>query len=309
MKLIDLSSLTVIFLASCVLVLTGDRIIPAPQVVTEVVANTLNNNRKLSDIPELNKNIDSFPVFSANAVYAWDENSASPLYEKNADLRVLPASTTKIMTALVSLEEYDLEKIVEVPVFRVEGQKINFAKAEKLTVRDLLDCTLMYSANDAAETLARIHPKGRDGFVQLMNKKAKELSLNNTNFVNPTGLDNYNQFSTPRDLVILSSYAMKNEVFSNIVGTKTKTVKSVDGKYVHEIKNINELLGKVDGVIGVKTGWTEEARENLVSMVYRNGRRVGIALLGSQDRFGETKELIDWIYKSYSWNKVSTPIF
>jgi D-alanyl-D-alanine carboxypeptidase len=137
-----------------------------------------------------------------------------------------------------------------------------------------------------------------------MNQKVRDLGLTNTNFVNPTGLDEPMHYSTARDLVRVSVEAMKNPVFAEIVGTKEKVVTSSDGKIVHKLKNINELLGEVDGVLGIKTGWTEGARENLVTYVDRNGQKILIALLGSQDRFGETKEMIDWLYGSYEWNDV-----
>jgi len=100
---------------------------------------------------------------------------------------------------------------------------------------------------------------------------------------------------------------MKNPEFANIVGTKEITVKSIDGKIVHKLANVNQLLGKVPGVLGVKTGWTESARENLVTYIERDNHKIMIAVLGSQDRFGETKELINWIFANYSWQEVRLP--
>ena len=113
--------------------------------------------------------------------------------------------------------------------------------------------------------------------------------------------------STARDLVRLSSVAIKNETFAQIVATKEEVVKSQDGKISHKLVNLNKLVGEVEGVLGVKTGWTENARENLVTYVDRGGHKVMIALLGSQDRFGETKELIEWIFKNYEWKEISYP--
>ena len=100
---------------------------------------------------------------------------------------------------------------------------------------------------------------------------------------------------------------MKNPLFSQIVGTKEKVVESYDGKIKHKLVNINELVGKVEGVLGVKTGWTQDARENLVTYIERDGSRVMIVLLASQDRFGETRELIDWIFENYEWREVTYP--
>ena len=138
-----------------------------------------------------------------------------------------------------------------------------------------------------------------------MNQKAKDLNLKNTHFVNPTGLDADNHYSTARDMTRLSEIAMQNEKFAQIVKTKEKIVRSVDGKFVHYLTNINKLLGSVDGVLGIKTGWTEEARENLVTYIQRGNKRIFIALLGSQDRFGETKELIDWVFANYEWKSLA----
>ena len=152
--------------------------------------------------------------------------------------------------------------------------------------------------------MAQNYTGGRELFIALMNKKAKDLGLTNSHFSNPVGLDSVDQYSTTKDLIIISKVAMNNPVFAKIVGTKEKLIKSVDGRFTHRLTNINRLLGEVDGVKGVKTGWTEIARENLVTYIERDNRKIMIAVLGSQDRFGETKELIDWIFTNYSWSKV-----
>jgi D-alanyl-D-alanine carboxypeptidase len=212
------------------------------------------------------------------------------------------------MTALVALDAYQLQDTIEVPNFWIEGQKLNLKAGSTYTVSDLLYAMLLYSANDAAEVLARHYPGGRGAFIAQMNTKAQTLSLMNSHFMNPVGLDQAGHYSTARDMVRLSMIAMDNPVFSTIVSTKEKTITSVDGTQVHVLRNINQLLGTVDGVMGVKTGWTEEARENLVTYVTRGNKHVHIALLGSQDRFGETTELITWLFSSYSWKPVSLPL-
>ena len=150
--------------------------------------------------------------------------------------------------------------------------------------------------------LAGNYPGGRDVFIAAMNIKAKELGLKNTLFINPSGLDSDGQLTTSTDLIRASAYAIKNPEFARIVATKAITVKSVDEKYVHNLKNINRLLGEVDGVKGIKTGYTEGAMENLVTYVERDGRRIMTAVLGSKDRFGESKNLIEWIFANYTWN-------
>lgn len=246
-----------------------------------------------------------FPTLSAQGVLAVDLDSGVPLYEKNSDAPLFPASTTKIITALVALDTYQLDSVLTVgKEINVDGQKMGLFVGEKMSVQDLLYGLLVYSANDAAETLAVNHPEGYGAFIAAMNAKAKALSMKNTYFDNPVGLDGNSQRSTARDLILASGVAMRNPQFARIVSTTEIVVNDETGKFSHYLKNLNKLLGAVPGVVGVKTGWTESARENLVTYVVRDNKRVMIALLGSQDRFGETKELIDWIYGNYEWQTV-----
>ena len=260
-------------------------------------------NKAHSDLPVLKESA-KYPILSAQSVMAVDLTSGVTLYEKDPNKALLPASTTKIVTALVALDTYDPEQVLKVGKVAVEGQKMGLVTNEKIKFIDLLNGLLIYSANDAAEVLASNHPGGRELFIALMNKKVKDLGLNNTHFNNPTGLDNGAQYSTTRDLIVVAKYSMENPFFAEIVGTKEKIVKSVDGKITHKLINRNKLLGSVEGVKGVKTGWTENARENLVVYVERNNRKVITVVLGSSDRFGETKELIEWIYDNYKWEEV-----
>jgi len=149
--------------------------------------------------------------------------------------------------------------------------------------------------------LANNFPGGRDLFISKMNLKAKEIGLTDSFFVNPAGLDGENQFTTAKDLVKASEHVIQNSYLAEVVAQEKVKVTSVDGKFVHKLTNINELVGKVDGVLGVKTGWTENAHENLVTYINRDNKKIMIALLGSEDRFGETEKLIDWIFDNYSW--------
>lgn len=270
-------------------------------------------SKNFAPAPIIKENSD-FPVISAQAALAVDMNSGISLYEKNPDTALLPASTTKIITALVALDSYPLDSVLKVGNLKIVGQKMGLAFGEEMRVEDLLYGLLVFSANDAAEVLAQgycaprslgeVGSCGRDAFITAMNAKAKELSMDNTRFYNPAGLDGNGQETTAKDLVRASEVAMRDPEFAKIVATKEIVVKDVLGQKIHRLRNINELLGKVQGVMGVKTGWTENARENLVTYLERDGHKVMIALLGSQDRFGETKELIDWIFANYSWKPV-----
>jgi D-alanyl-D-alanine carboxypeptidase len=299
-SLLFLSLLSFVFVASVALVLS----VPKTNYRTETTVSAA----AFAPLPVISKEA-SFPIISAQAALAIDMDSQVSLYEKRADSPYLPASTTKIITALVAMEYYPLNLVIKVPEFRVEGQKMGLIAGEEMKVEDLLYGLLVYSANDAAEVLALNFPGGRELFIVAMNLKAKELGLAHSKFSNPAGLDDGDgHVTTAKDLIRVSEIAMKNSLFAKIVGTKEKTVTSTNGRIVHKLKNINELLGNVDGVMGVKTGWTENARENLVTYIERDGHKVMIALLGSQDRFGETRELIDWIFASYSWQEVKPPL-
>ena len=295
-----LMMLSFVFIASTALVL-GSKEINIVKKATKVLAET---ERSFTPIPISLENA-KFPVVSAQAVLAIDLESGISLYEKNPNLPFLPASTTKIVTALVSLDAYPLDSVLKVGNVRIVGQKMGLYIGEEMRARDLLYGLLVYSANDAAEVLAQNYPGGRDAFILAMNKKAQDLSMINSNFINPTGLDGNS--ATARDLLRVSEVAMRDPVFAKLVSTKEITVKDVTGKSSYRLRNINELLGEVPGVMGVKTGWTENARENLVTYMERDGHKIMIVVLGSQSRFGETKELIDWIFTNYKWESVQLP--
>jgi len=244
------------------------------------------------------------PSLSAKGALVVDAGSGRVLHEKAPDTPLLPASTTKIMTALVSLEAYGPGDVLTVKNVNIPGQRVKLVPGEQITADALLYGLLVFSGNDAAEALADNYEGGREAFVRRMNEIAEALGLENTHFKNPTGFDHPEQVSTARDMIKLSVHAMKNPKFAEIVGTEQITVESVDGELVHRLENLNLLLGDVEGVLGVKTGWTEAAQENLVTLVERDGRKVFVVVLGSLDRFGETRKLIDWVYGSHEWVQV-----
>jgi len=257
-------------------------------------------------LPVLKEGV-SFPTVSAKSVFAIDMTSGRMLFEKMPDRPHLPASTTKMITALVSLDYYPQDMVLEVGNLNIDGQKMNLFYGEKMRVKDLLYGLLVHSANDAAEVLAQNYPGGREMFVFSMNHKARELGLDNTYFVNPQGFDGEGQKTSARDLARVAVYLMQNPVTAEMVGTKEVEVTSIDGLNSHQLVNINKLIGEVDGVMGVKTGWTENAQENLVTYVERDGIKVIIALLSSQNRFDDTKAIIDWIFENYEWKEIDYP--
>lgn len=241
------------------------------------------------------------PLLTAQAGLVVDVPSGVVVYAKNENLPLLPASTTKIMTALVALDYYSPEQILEVPLVSWEGQDIKLVPGEKITVENLLYALLVASANDSAQVLTKNFPGGENTFVSKMNEKAKSLFLKNTHFVNPTGIDQDGQYSTALDLAQLAKYALKNPTFAKIVSTQKVAIYSVDQKYVHPMSNINILLGRLPGIKGVKTGWTVGAGECLVGFVEREGKQIITVVLGSEDRFTETEKLVDWVFGNFSW--------
>ncbi len=297
-RLLYLAILAFVFVSTTALAIGG----AIPEIV-QYLPVVAKQEKSFPPLPALKQN-STFPVLSAQGVLAVDLDSGISLYDKNSDGTLLPASTTKIVTALVTLDNYSLDEILTVPKFSVEGQKMGLIEGEQMRVENLLYALLVYSANDAGEVLARNFPGGYDAFIAAMNAKAAQLSMKNSHFDNPVGFDQNAQRTTARDLVRVSEVAMRNPEFAKIVGTKNIIIKDISGKLSYNLRNINELLGKVPGVMGVKTGWTENARENLVTYMERDGHEIMIAVLGSQDRFGETKELIDWIFSNYEWQEV-----
>lgn len=265
-------------------------------------ASVLGFNALIYEVPHLNGRATFAPNISARSVYALDVSSGIPLLIVNPKEPLQPASTTKIATALVAMAHYRLDDVLTIEEdFFVSGQSMGLEPGEQITVANLLYGLLVFSGNDAAEVLARNYPGGRQNFIGAMNRLATSLNLASTHFTNPTGLDEALHYSTAQDMATLSLYALENPLFSQIVATKAFTATNLDGDIVHELANINVLLGSVSGVIGVKTGYTIGARESLVTLIERDGHRILISLFGSNDRFRETEALIDWVFESYQW--------
>jgi len=238
---------------------------------------------------------------SARAAVVIDAKTGSILFEKNADLKHLPASTTKIMTALITLEKCSPESVITVPEIEQEGTQMGLAAGDQVTVENLLYGMLINSGNDAASALASSCAQTQEQFISSMNEKAEDLNMNDTYFVNPTGFDNDYQYSTAHDLAKLANVTMSSPLISRIVATKSTVVTDITGTKTYFLENINELLEVVDGLEGIKTGQTQGSLENLVTRTTRNGNSVVVVVLGSKDRFTETQNLIEWAFDSYEW--------
>ncbi len=253
------------------------------------------------NIPPVSKNIE-IPVFSARAVYVKDITTDTVLYQKYANERLPIASTTKIMTALVSSSFYKQNSVLIVgQSSQIPGSRVGLNFGEDLSFRSLLYGMLLNSGNDAAYAIAENYPGGVLGFVSAMNKKVADLNLQNTHFENPAGFDSPNHYSSAKDLSIITEEALKDSQLSRIFATKETSIVSTDKKYTHNLANLNKLLSSVKGVLGVKTGYTDIAKENLVTLVSRDNHRILTVVLGSDDRFGESTGLIEWVYSNFTW--------
>jgi D-alanyl-D-alanine carboxypeptidase len=246
------------------------------------------------------------PEVTATGVVVLDIDSGVYLYKRNETVELSPASTTKLLTALVALDNYNLDDVVTIKPMNIDGQVMGLIPGEKITVENLLYGALIYSGNDAAWALSDYYPGGEPKFVDAMNEKAKELHLIHSHFTNPVGFDDPNHKMTPIDLAMLGEAALDNKTIAKMVAIPEITISDVTHTYFHQLRNVNELLGKIPGVGGIKTGWTEEAGENLITLVERNGHRVITVVLHSQDRFGDTSKLIDWVFGNYQW-KILNP--
>lgn len=289
--------------------------------------SAVNLKQQTSKVQSLNiaPPVSDYPVFvgpqtlqvAARSAIVLDRDSAVLMYGKNDDVRLLPASTVKIMTALVALGNYGLDDVLTVREIAHQGQQsMNLIKGEKMTVANLLYGLLVASANDAAMVFAENYPGGSGAFVAAMNQKAKDLNLIATHFANPTGLDSDEKgklladysYTTALDLARLAAVALRNDTIDQVVATPKITVTDISGRIIHDLDNINTLLGKVEGLKGLKTGWTEEAGECLVGYAERNGRGIISVILGSEDRFGETAKLIDWAFSNHQWEVMAPAI-
>jgi len=254
--------------------------------------NEVKKEIKILPVPYL-KNPYWFPEITAQGVYVVDLDSFTPILKKNEKEKFLPASLTKIITALVSLDIYQPQQVITIKKVVNEGQVMNLVAGEKITVENLLYGILVHSANDAAFALAEDY--GYDRFIDLMNKKAQDLKMKNTHFTNPAGFDNPNHYSSPFDLTLSARVLLKNTYLAKIAATKEIIIPDTEFKYFHRLTNVNQLLGEISGLGGLKTGYTQEAGQNLITFYKKNGHQYLITLLKSEDRFLDTKQIIEWI--------------
>lgn len=261
-------------------------------------------------IETASKAIETPKISSRNAIIL-DRNSKAILYGKNEKSKTKMASTTKIMTSLIVIENCNLNDIVEISAKAsgTGGSRLKINKGDKITVKDLLYGLMLRSGNDTAVALAEYVGGSIEGFAVLMNEKAKELGLENTHFVTPHGLDSDEHYTTAYELAILTDYALKNETFADIVKTKTCNI-SINGTS-RTISNTNELLGNLNGVYGVKTGFTNGAGRCLVTAIKREDLDIICIVLGADTkkiRTTDSVKLIEYAYANFKNIDLQTKI-
>jgi D-alanyl-D-alanine carboxypeptidase (penicillin-binding protein 5/6) len=251
---------------------------------------------------------------TARAAILLDGTSGKILYQREPDLRLPPASTTKVLTAIVTLESgRKLSELLTVSkaATRVPASKLYLRPGQRISVEDLLYGIMLSSANDASNVLAEGIGGSVEEFAELMTKKAHLIGANNTHYTNPHGLTAPDHYSTARDLVTIFQYAMKNPLFRSIVQTKISSVNSstmVRKKIVPRrisVRNHNRLLWNFDGAIGGKTGYTHAAQKCFVGAVQRNGATLFIAILGSRNLWGDTQRLLEYGFDNFETLKAA----
>src|SRR5919202_1984967 len=253
------------------------------------------------------------PALTARSAILLDVTNGAELYAKAPDVRIPPASTTKMLSALVILEHARLDQpvtVVEADFGPPDESRMGLAPGDTLTVEDLLYGMLVASGGEAARASARTVGTallaGKPGdpmarFVQEMNARAARLGLTNSRFVNPDGDDADGLYSSARDLLTIAVEALKNPTFARLVETKQATRTTLDGRKTFALTNTNLLLGQRPGVHGVKTGTTEGCGECLVTAQWTaNGRLISV-VLGSADRYADTIALLDYANAAYRW--------
>lgn len=288
-KIISMVIITNLMFFNCIVVYADDEI----EEIEKIDNDTIEVINQSKDEPVLNSRI----------AVAFDRKSGNVIWGKNENKRTAMASTTKIMTAIVLIENTDdLSKTITISAKSAGtgGSRLGLKKGDNITMRDLLYGLMLKSGNDAAVAIAEEVGGSVENFAEMMNNKVAELGLQNTHFVTPHGLDNPEHYTTAFELAKIADYALKNETFSKVVSTKNYTV-TING-YPKNISNTNELLGYLDGVNGVKTGFTNNAGRCLVTSISRNNFDIITVVLQADTkkfRTSDSIKLIEYVYANY----------
>lgn len=263
-----------------------------------------------------NNTIDSQNVvdITASSAYLIDNKTNTVLYSKNENQKMYPASTTKILTAIIVLENCNLDDVVTASYNSImtipdDYTTTNIQIKEELTVEQLLELLLVCSANDAANVLAEFVGGSIDSFVSMMNTKLNELNLTDSHFTNPYGLHDENHYTTAHDLVYLMQYCLKNDDFRRIAGKASCAIPSTNLYGTRTYSSTNELIipdnpNYYKYLVTGKTGFTSQAKECLVSSAYKDDLELVGAVLGSDNRFSDTRKMYQYVYSNYSVQKI-----
>ena len=269
---------------------------------TYIYADDLLEDEIIDVNSKIQDNTPNISDINSRAYVVIDRNSNQVLVGKNENQKRKMASTTKIMTATIIIENCNLSDVVEISkkTANTGGSRLGLKYQDKISVKDLLYGLMLCSGNDCAVALAEHCAGSVEAFAEKMNKKAIELNLSNSHFVTPHGLDSDEHYTTAYELALLTNYALQNKTFAQIVNTTNYTV-TING-YGKSIHNTNELLGSLDGVYGVKTGFTNGANRCLVTSCKRNNMDIICVVLGADTKNFRTKDsikLIEYCYKNF----------
>ncbi len=238
---------------------------------------------------------------SAQGAALIDVNSGRILFEKNGDQQMRIASLTKIMTAIVAIENGNLKDIVTTSdhAFGTEGSSIYLKNGEKLSLENMLYGLMLRSGNDAAVAIAEHIGGSEEGFVFLMNQKAAAIGMTHSHFMNPHGLDHKDHYSTTKDMALLTAYALKNPIFKKIVSTKVKIAPSADEPWDRKWLNKNKLLRMYDYADGVKTGYTKLSKRCLASSATKNDVQLAAITLNAPDDWNDSIQMLEYGFQEY----------
>lgn len=299
----------IISLIILLIICTSNIIIFADDEIEEY--NKKIDNNEINKTIETSVNLNDEPKINSRSAVVIDRKSKNIIYGKNENVKKAMASTTKIMTAMVVIQNTNLNNIVEISKKAAEtgGSRLGLKVGDKITVKDLLYGLLLRSGNDCAVALAEYVAGSVQEFSNLMNQNAQMLGLNNTHFVTPHGLDEEEHYTTAYELAVLTDYALKNEIFAQIVNTKSYTINI--NKSSKTLNNTNELLGNLNGVYGVKTGFTNGAGRCLVTSIKRGNLDIICVVLGAdtkKDRTRDSAKLIEYTFNKYEEINISEKV-
>lgn len=243
---------------------------------------------------------------SAECAVVINADTLEVIFEKNAHERKSMASTTKIMTSLIAIESGRLnERVTVKDGIHSEGSSIGLKVSNVLTLESLVYGMMLESGNDAAEVTAEFFSETEADFTVLMNDKAKEIGMTETNFETASGLDGDNHYSTAYDMALLGAYAVENPVFRRFCSDRTKTVELIKPSCKMTFYNHNKLLDNCEGVFGIKTGFTKKSGRCLVSACERNGVTLVVVTLNAPDDWNDHKKLYDACYDALSYENIN----